>query len=122
MGRIFLTGQLKRFTEAYMECALWCSIDDNGALVEDTYTADDLAPVTRAQMVADCTEFWNVHHDRVDDANRAGQDFWLTRNWHGAGFWDGDYPEHIGEILTDASHDYGSFDLYVDDNGLVSHY
>ena len=26
-----------------------------------------------------------------DELARAGTDFWLTRNGHGAGFWDGDW-------------------------------
>jgi len=33
---------------------------------------------------------------------QAGHDFWLTRNGHGAGFWDGDWPE-TGDALTEAS-------------------
>ena len=113
---------LEEFIQGYIECALWCSIDDNGTMVEDVYTADDLAPGTKAAMVEDCTSFWDKHKESIDDASQAGHDFWLTRNGHGAGFWDGDYPEAIGEILTDASHGYGSFDLYVGDDNMVYHF
>ncbi len=39
-------------------------------------------------------------------------DFWLTRNRHGAGFWDGDYPDGIGERLSDIAHGFG--EVWVD--------
>lgn len=29
-----------------------------------------------------------------------GHDLWLTRNGHGAGFWDGDWDENIGDVMT----------------------
>lgn len=31
-----------------------------------------------------------------------GHDIWLTRNHHGAGFWDGDYSEEVEEVLMKA--------------------
>lgn len=34
-------------------------------------------------------------------------DFYLTRNGHGAGFWDGDYPDEVGRKLTDIAHGFG---------------
>ena len=52
-------------------------------------------------------------------ARQAGHDFWLTRNGHGCGFWDGDWPELIGEKLTEASKDFGSFDLYIGVGGRI---
>lgn len=50
-----------------------------------------------------------------------GIDFWLTRNGHGAGFWDS--PEIWGEensnVLTDISTSFGETWAYVGDDGLV---
>lgn len=43
---------------------------------------------------------------------QAGHDFWLTRNGHGAGFWDRGLGK-IGEALTKASKSYGSEYLHV---------
>ena len=48
-----------------------------------------------------------------------GHDFWLTRNRHGAGFWDRGYPEAIGKALTDAAHAEGSADWCVGDDGNI---
>jgi hypothetical protein len=49
----------------------------------------------------------------------AGHDFWLTRNGHGAGFWDGDWPEPLATVLTDAAHAFGELSPYVGDDGLI---
>ena len=45
--------------------------------------------------------------DRYHDA---GGDFHLTRNGHGAGFWDGGWPEH-GDELTELAKPYGTAEL-----------
>lgn len=44
-------------------------------------------------------------------AEQMGHDFSLTRNHHGAGFWDRGLQE-LGQYLTTAAHGYGSSSLY----------
>lgn len=106
--------KLDVFTRAYIEAALWSSTDDDGTPLDDAYGVDDIDPATLAQMVDDCKAFQADNWDDIaDDLTRAGHDFWLTRNHHGAGFWDGDWPQ--GDKLTEASHAYGSVDLYTHD-------
>ena len=53
-------------------------------------------------------------------AELAGHDFALTRNGHGAGFWDRGLGE-IGDMLTNECRPYGSHTviLCVDENGDV---
>jgi hypothetical protein len=136
------TTELDTFTEAYIESALWSSTDnadDSGGEPPDAnYTVDDIAPETLAEMVKDCADFQESFGELVlDDLGRAGHDFWLTRNRHGAGFWDGDWREPfvetddngeprliqqyptVGDYLTDMAHAYGSYDLHVGDDGLI---
>jgi hypothetical protein len=48
-------------------------------------------------------------------ADQIGHDLWLTRNGHGAGFWDRDYK--FGELLTDVSKEMGEITIYINDNG-----
>jgi hypothetical protein len=43
----------------------------------------------------------------------------LTRNGHGAGFWDGDWPQTVGQRLTKAAKIYGSVDLVIGKDGLI---
>jgi hypothetical protein len=118
------TTKLDTFTQAYVECALWSSTDNadesGGEPLDRNYSVRDVHPDTLAQMVADCEAFQREHWDRIaSDLERAGHDFWLTRNQHGAGFWDGDWLETDSKVLTDAAHVYGSVDLYIGDDGMI---
>ncbi len=122
------------FTTAYVECALWTSTDDDDEPLEDNYGWSDIAPEALTQMIEDCRDFQEsfgelFHYDPI----QAGHNLWLTRNDHGAGFWDGYYDYstasidqsanfgdgNVGTILTDASKTYGSQDLYVGDDGKI---
>lgn len=64
----------------------------------------------------DALEFWA--RELGDGA--IGHDFWLTRNRHGAGFWDrfgGDQEgERIGRELTKEAHPYGEAHLFANDD------
>lgn len=122
---------LGAFISGYEECALWSSVDDD----DESLVAYELASETQDKFEADCAAFYTAHKELIhcDDAplsNRhasigdrqaamAGHDFWLTRNGHGAGFWDGDWPEDVGETLTRAAKAFGQADLYVGDDGKV---
>jgi hypothetical protein len=121
---------MDNFTSAYIECALWSSTaygvpEDDGEGHFDTsmerygLTKEDLAPETLANMVADCHHFLETFGHLIDDTERAGHDFWLTRNRHGAGFWDGRWPEPAATQLTEAAQAYGEVDLYVGDDGKI---
>lgn len=123
---------LDAFTRAYIECALWSSTDnsreDGGDPLRDNYGPDDLAPETLARMAEDCADFRDCDEWRAaesdgwwDDAN-GGHDFWLTRNGHGAGFWDrysDDEGSALGVALTDRAKLYGEVYLYVGDDGRI---
>lgn len=108
--------QLDTFTRQYLETALWSTTDDDDEPLDGLYGIDDFDDETLADAIADCAAF---QADNAADINgrdsRAGHDFWLTRNHHGAGFWDGDWPNDAGHRMTLASHAYGSVDLYVCD-------
>jgi hypothetical protein len=49
-------------------------------------------------------------------------DWVLTRNRHGAGFWDGGWTSPWGDRLTDLAHASGEINLYLGDNGLIYAY
>jgi hypothetical protein len=53
-----------------------------------------------------------------DAEGRICHDFWLTRNRHGCGFWDGSYKD-LGDRLTNAAQAFGECDLYVGDDGKI---
>jgi hypothetical protein len=128
--------ELDSFTRQYTATALWSSNDDSGGEPLDrNYDISDIAPDALAKMVADCAAFQEQCDAWINDADdtgecrrgpdcntaweRAGHDFWLTRNHHGASFWDGDWPEPYATQLTDAAHAFGECDLYVSDDGSL---
>lgn len=116
---------LDAFTAAYLVCLLWSSNDESddsgGEPLDANYTISDLAPEALAKCVADCAAFRAAHADDLADLDDAqcGHDLWLTRNRHGAGFWDRGYPDGIGERLTEGAHALGEVYAYVGDDGQV---
>lgn len=106
---------------AYITCALWSSLDDDGAPMDDTYDDDDIAPESLRAMRSDCARFLADHRSALELMSLAqmGHDLWLTRNHHGAGFWDRGYPRAVSDELTRDAHAYGPADLYVGDDGHV---
>lgn len=114
------------FTRGFLECALWSSNDetrdDGGDPLDSNYTILDIADPCLDLFEAECKRFQSdnaIDLESAETAGHAGHDFWLTRNRHGAGFWDGDYPDAVGERLTADSHCYGEVDLYVGDDGKI---
>tara|TARA_Y100000310_G_scaffold211910_1_gene212676 strand:+ start:679 stop:1104 length:426 start_codon:yes stop_codon:yes gene_type:complete len=63
------------------------------------------------ELKADCLGFLTQSIELIgdDEYERAGSDFHLTRNGHGAGFWDGDWEN--GDELTELSEPFGSCEL-----------
>jgi hypothetical protein len=117
---------LEQFLQASMVCALWSSTDDEGNPLDDAYGPDDIAPACRASMRETCADFITANAaDLAEYCERmpggeesAGHDFWLTRNGHGAGFWDRGLGK-LGDRLSAAAKVYSSVDLYAGDDGLI---
>lgn len=108
----------------YVECALWSELDDDGETLDKYRTVDNVDEETMRLMYAECREFMrSAGVDYYDYVNRHGaaqfgHDFWLTRNHHGAGFWDrGDGA--LGQRLTELAHPWGEAYLYIGDDGRI---
>ena len=114
------------FLASYIETALWSCTDSDGVPLDNSKYCDaELAPETLKKFEADCEAFaakGSVLYPEYFaglQSQTTAHDFWLTRNGHGAGFWDGDYPKAIGETLTEFAHSFGEVDLYVGDDGKI---
>lgn len=110
--------------DQYLHTALWSSTCDTGIFASNSsfehenYDASDISQGLRDQSEIDLKAFIVTAGDLLADTDiNAGHDFWLTRNGHGAGFWDGDYTN--GDQLTTLCKPYGVIDLYVGDDGLI---
>lgn len=133
----FTSGLLKKsfdpykmdpFTRQYAETALWSSNDEStpqgGEPMDKNYSIENLAPETLEKFMQDCKSFREQAGDLIArsgyDDEQAGHDFWLTRNHHGAGFWDGDIKDkQVADALTELSHKFGEVDLYIGDDGQI---
>lgn len=114
---------------AYMQCALWSSTGDDGEPLDGLYETWEISDESTASMIEDCENFL----DQVDELDidwrscwtpeQLGHDLWLTRNGHGAGFWDryssADSRGDVGDRLTELAKPYGESNLYVGDDGNV---
>ncbi len=106
------------FFDAYVEAALWSSTDEStpsgGYPLDKSYGRSDFTREALHKMRKDANAFALAHADLIRGReSQAGHDFWLTRNHHGAGFWDGDWPKPAADILTKDSHAYGEQHIYV---------
>jgi hypothetical protein len=110
-----------RFFSSYKQCAMWAENDNETPLDQTSHV---LAPETLTKMEADCKAFFNQNLDLIEnDGGRwgdAGHDFWLTRNGHGCGFWDGDWPASLGDLLTEKCKAFGACELYVADGKIYT--
>jgi hypothetical protein len=126
---------LDEFLLGYMACALWASIDEQpdgngGPPMDEKYCVHDFTPEAVDNMRTDCRDFLRRARSPLRAAfnrvgyspERAGNDFWLTRNHHGAGYWDRDEltARGIGDKLTTHAHSFGEASIYAE-NGKVHH-
>ena len=116
-----MTNQFKNPVTDYLVCALWSSTDDDGEPLDDRYGVEDISAESVARAESDFREFTLKAGGLLDglDLTQVAHDLWLTRNGHGAGFWDGDYSEEVGSKLTDLAHDMGELNAYVGDDSKV---
>lgn len=119
----------KEFTNAYIEAALSASYDDQDVPFDDEKYEKKLRKATRAELEAHCKRFLeklesepftdDERNEVLFDAETAGYHFWMTRNGHGVGFWDGDWPAELGQKLTTLSKSFGECTLYIGDDGRI---
>ena len=87
-------------------------------LSEDYDRAEDYNFSQSAQYIAesDCKKFIELLDDKKlddHDYSQIAHDFILTRNGHGAGFWDGDYSKNDEKILMEAVKSFSEVHLYI---------
>ncbi len=109
----------------YIGTAFWCTVvdSDSSEFMDSEYDIDDMDSETRKSMKEEMKRFINENlylTDKEDEVSAIGtfvHEFWLTRNGHGSGFWDGGYVN--GDLLTKKCEKYGPLNLYVGDDGKI---
>jgi hypothetical protein len=112
---------LSVFEKSYIETMLWSSIDpETEKPLDENFSVEDFSDEALAQIKKDCAEFqagdqYSVITNDLNDVQIA-HDFWLTRNHHGAGFFDGDYPKKVENFLMERTKKFPELTLYVGDD------
>ena len=122
--------------QGYLVAALWSSNDEStesgGEPFDSNYEITDIDPKSSEQAKADCAAFKEKAGALLEgygDASQVGHDFWLTRNGHGAGFWDRyldfDDPaerekaKETGKKLTEIAKTFGELNPILGDDGKI---
>ena len=114
------------FTKAFIT-AMFFTEEGEDNLKETTVA--DISKELMERIERECGEFQTTNAHLFTSENcfytgcpvveYAGHDFWLTRNGHGCGFWDGDWEERVGEILTASAKSFGELSVYLGDDGKI---
>jgi len=113
--------------DGYIECLFWTDEAEAQISADISSFMEQLAVQTWTGVTADkgvTYEFEDVTlilclcRMLGSSWERVGHDLWLTRNGHGAGFWDRGWRE-FGNTLSEIARGMGSVDAYRGDDHLV---
>ena len=117
---------LDALTRGYITAMFWTNSGDEGSELNDSHGFESLAAETLCGIIQDCAAFKEANAENLRaaysllmgyDEARAGEDYWLTRNGHGVGFWDRGLGA-VGDALTEACQNQ-TREVYVGDDGLI---
>lgn len=119
-------AQQSEFVRGYVEAMFFTDANPDNAELRDA-TVNDMSNDLWASVIEDCEEFQNKNKKLLDVAYRsnysmeqAGVDFWLTRNRHGAGYWDREeLGAVVGTALSEATHEFGEVTLFRGDDSKI---
>jgi hypothetical protein len=102
---------------------------EEGAPLDKYFSIWDFTRESVREALTDLASFFSILQEKgiYETALEYGDDtdiahnFWLTRNRHGAGFWDGDYG-NIGDALTEVAHSFGERYILVNEEGDLEIY
>jgi hypothetical protein len=123
---VTLDSLLKKSLKQYFETMLWSSTDSDGNNLDKDYSVSDISDALKEKSKKDLIAFAEYCEKNCkkeleeylseEDYDSFGHDFWLSRNGHGAGFFDRGtgYKE-----LQKAAKSFGEVDVYVTDDGEI---
>ena len=134
---------LKSAFKSYLVCALWSSTDNSDESGGEPFDANyDLSDIAFSSLLSLRREFGDFvkyasgesFPDETENLlekycaemgknewsaiEQFAHDFWLTRNGHGAGFWDRGLGK-LGNELSEMAKTYGTSDVYLGDDGKI---
>jgi hypothetical protein len=92
----------------------------------ENFTREDIEPDSLIKAYTEIKKFLDLAGDSVIEAietnglERLGHDIWLTRNGHGAGFFDHSYDDENEKKLMQAAKALKEVNIYINDNLRLS--
>jgi hypothetical protein len=92
----------------------------------ESFTKEDIEPNSLIKAYTDIKKFLDLAGESVIEAieenglEQLGHDIWLTRNGHGAGFFDRSYGDDNEKRLTQAAKALKEVTIYINDNLRLS--
>lgn len=122
-----LAPPVDEMTDEYLTSLCWSSTieGDDGAVPADS--GPEISDEMHAKCRSDVEKFMLQNSPLIDEAintklgysyGQAMHDFALTRNHHGAGFWDRDLGP-VGDTLTSRAQAFGETDVYLGDDDML---
>ncbi len=119
---------LDAFTQGYVQAMFFTDTGDQENEELENASFEELAPEALAGIIKDCRRFQEENRKSIDlavencpsayDDERAGMDFWYTRNHHGVGYWDRQLGE-VGDVLTTEAQKWHEVYIYRGDDGQI---
>lgn len=123
---------------ALVQTILFTESDIYGEPLEDNYSIADFDEESLKKLYSEYQQFIAIAEEKITEKigenwdciddfydvqqpalNQTEHDYVLTRNRHGAGFWDGDWSSEVSKILTDAARSQYEFTAYVGDDERI---
>lgn len=110
----------------YLEAALWTEEERLGQEYDDLdFNVHNFTEDAEIDVYEDIRKFISVLSEKTIaflkadgiEPSQIGHDLWLTRNGHGAGFWDRGLDEEITKDIMDSVKNLKELNLFVGDDG-----
>ena len=106
-----------------------CGVSKSDHL-DDHFCINDFTVELLERAERDCVKFFDrakaagliERAHRFADDTTIAYDFWLTRQGHGAGFWDGNYRDDVddvGSALSPVAVEFGECSVIIGEDGRV---
>jgi hypothetical protein len=113
---------IKDMIAGYLNAAIWTEEEQiretDGIDIRDL----EFSPEAEKRATEDVSGFFEATRELFSQHTRydlVGMDLWLSRNGHGAGFFDGEQYGENADALQEAACKMGECYLYAGDDGLL---
>lgn len=122
----FTADDFNDFYKSFVATMLWSEAGNEDGQIDDESSPEEMHPNLREVLREQCEAFCRANvSDLIEATQRigytieqAGHDFALSRNGHGAGFFDRGLGD-VGDRLQEAAQKAGQLDLYFGDDGII---